>query len=113
MPTDPSTLAFSPFESVAHALLLVSLGVLFWVVGKGNRLMVSHPDQVRWHARHNLLHSFLAGRSATVAEQRSWIPDGYFRAYGFFGVMGQWIGCAVGSFGLACIAIAIAQNFLN
>ena len=111
MQIDPFPFAFSPLESPVHALILVGLGVLFWVIGKGNLLMASHPNQVRWQARNNPLLFFATKRSATVGEQRSWMPDGYFRAYKFFGGMGQWIGFAIGSFGLACFVIAIAQNF--
>ncbi|WP_324752266.1 hypothetical protein [Roseovarius sp. Pro17] len=111
MQIDPFPFPFSPFESPVHALILVIVGVLFWMVGKGNRLVASQPKKVRWLSRHNALHAFVHGRSTTVAEQRTWMPDGHFRVYGLFGVVGQWIGYAVGSIGLVCFAIAIAKIF--
>ncbi|WP_371226200.1 hypothetical protein [Roseovarius sp. 2305UL8-3] len=102
---------FYPLESPLHALVVIGVSVVFWLVGKGNRLIGSNPDFVRWDARNHSFFWFFAKRSASVAEQRIWLPDWHFRMYACGGLLLQWIGCVLGSFGLACLVISLIQNF--
>ena len=113
MPTSQNATPLYPFENPVHALVPLGMGLIFWMIGTAAREVAKQPDRMREINRHNPWTILFKGRPNTVAEERSQLPNWFFRTYGLAGLMAVWIGYALGAFGASGLVVSLAKKLFE